>query len=206
MTVNSKRIIVFASGSGTNFINLFNNILNGDIVLLITNNSNCGALQFAKENQIEYKIINNFRYPDSDLRKKEYELVLNYHKPDLILLAGFMKKIPGNIIKIYKNKIMNIHPSLLPKYGGKGFYGYKVHEAVINAKEKTSGATVHFVDEKYDKGPIIMQSEIEVNLDDDVASLSKRVLLEEYKLYSRVVNLFCQDKIKIKNNLVIINE
>ena len=203
---NKKKIIVFASGSGTNFINLFNNICNGKIILLITNNSNCGALQFAKKNKIKFIVINKFRYPNDEARKKEYELVLNFHKPDLILLAGFMKIIPENIINIYQNKIMNIHPSLLPKYGGKGFYGHRVHEAVINSRDKESGATVHFVDAKYDKGPIIMQTKVQVKNNDDAISLSKRILEEEYKLYSKVVSLFCEDKIVVKNNSVIIYE
>jgi len=202
---NKKKIVVFASGSGTNFINIYKNIKNGIVVLLISNNSKCGAVEYARTNSIDYKIINKVRYPDA--LKKEYEIVLNYHKPDLILLAGFMKKIPLNVIKIYKNKIMNIHPSLLPKYGGKGFYGIKVHDAVLKSKDEITGATVHFVDSEYDRGPIIMQKEIHVDCKaDDALTLSKKVLEIEYYLYLKVVELFCNDKIYVDKNKVIINE
>ena len=113
---NKKKIVVFASGSGTNFININENIMNGRVVLLISNNSQCGAIDYAKKNGIDYQVINDSRYPKD--KNKEYEIVLNNYQPDLILLAGFMKKIPNNIIHLYKNKIMNIHPSLLPKFKG----------------------------------------------------------------------------------------
>ncbi|SVC05610.1 uncharacterized protein METZ01_LOCUS258464, partial [marine metagenome] len=122
---------------------------------MISNNPKCGAVLFAKNNRIDCKIINDFRYPILKNKNKEYELVLKYYKTNLILLAGYMKKIPKNIVKIYKHKIMNIHPALLPNYGGEGFYGMKVHDAVINANEKVSGATVHLVNNEYDKGSII---------------------------------------------------
>ena len=135
-----------------------------------------------------------------------YEKVLKAYDVDLILLAGFMKKIPSNIIKLYENKIMNIHPSLLPKYGGRGFYGIKVHEAIIANKEKITGATIHFVNEQYDKGLIILQKKISVTDNDDAISISKKVLKLEYKLYLKAVDLYCLDKIVIKNNMVKINE
>jgi formyltetrahydrofolate-dependent phosphoribosylglycinamide formyltransferase len=201
---NKKRIVVFASGSGTNFININENIANGRVVLLISNNPKCGAIDYAKKNDIDYKVINDFRYPKD--KNKEYETVLNDYEPDVILLAGFMKKIPNNIIQLYKNKIMNIHPSLLPKYGGQDYYGIKVHEAVIESKDSVTGVTIHFIDNEYDRGPIIMQAEVPVN-DSDVADiLSKRVLEMEYKLYLKVVELFCSNKIQIEKDKVIINE
>ena len=109
---NKKRIVAFASGSGTNFININENITNGKVVLLISNNPECGAIDYARKNGVDYQVINDFRYPKD--KNKEYETVLNDYQPDVILLAGFMKKIPNNIIQLYKNKIMNIHPSLLP--------------------------------------------------------------------------------------------
>ncbi|MBD23597.1 MAG: phosphoribosylglycinamide formyltransferase [Candidatus Marinimicrobia bacterium] len=195
-----KNIAVFASGTGSNFINIYNglknNSINGEIKLLISNNSNCGAVLFAIKNNIEYKIINDFRFPIE--KNKEYELVLNFYRIDLILLAGFMKKIPENIVRLYKNKILNIHPSLLPKYGGQGFYGMKVHEAVIDSKDKLSGATVHFVNEHYDKGAIVLQKSLNVLKSDTPESLSKRILKIEHSIYLEAVNLFCLDKIKIQ--------
>ena len=201
---NKKRIVVFASGSGTNFININENIINGRVVLLISNNPKCGAIDYAKKNSVDYQVINDFRYPKD--KNKEYETVLNDYQPDVILLAGFMKKIPNNIIQLYKNKIMNIHPSLLPKYGGQGYYGIKVHEAVIESKDSVTGVTIHFIDNEYDRGPIIMQAEVPVNDSDTANILSKKVLEMEYKLYLKVVELFCSNKIQIEKDRVIINE
>ena len=200
----NKRIVVFASGSGTNFINIYENINNGRVVLLISNNPKCGAVNYAIANNIDYKIINHFRYPDN--KDFEYEMILNKYTPDLILLAGFMKKIPNNIIQLYKNKIMNIHPSLLPSYGGKGYYGIKVHESVIDSGDKITGATIHFINNEYDRGPIIMQDKVCVRKSDNPMTLSKKVLEIEYKLYLKVIELFCDNKIQVDKNKVIINE
>ena len=202
--VSSKKIVVFASGSGTNFINIYQNVNNGNVVLLISNNPESGAVKYAIENNIDYKVINDFRYPG--IINIEYENTLKKYNPDLILLAGFMKKIPDNVIRLYENKIINIHPSLLPKYGGKGYYGIKVHESVINSKDKVTGATIHFINNEYDRGPIIMQKKVCVNDDDSPISLSKRVLKIEYDLYLKVVQLFCDNKIQVDKNKVIINE
>ena len=205
-----KRIVVFASGTGSNFKNIKKYIdkdqIQGKIVLLVSNNSQCGAIDFAKSNNIDYKIINNLRYEDEKNKNKEYELVLNSYKTDLILLAGFIKKIPKNIISIYKNKIMNIHPSLLPKYGGGGYFGMNVHRAVIKNREQITGVTIHFINEKYDKGPIIMQQHIKVNDSDTPETLSSRVLKIEHKIYPKAVRAFCLNKINIKNNQITINE
>tara|TARA_Y100000590_G_C15464230_1_gene917645 strand:+ start:269 stop:880 length:612 start_codon:yes stop_codon:yes gene_type:complete len=199
-----KNVVIFASGNGSNFVNIYKCInkgkINAKLVLLISNNPQCGAVIFAKKNGIDYKIINDYRYPIENNRNKQYELVLKYYKTDLILLAGFMKKIPQNIVKIYKNKILNIHPSLLPNYGGKGFYGMKVHNAVINANEKFSGATVHIVNDEYDKGSIIAQEKIKVSKSDTAEILAAKVLKIEHSIYPKAVRMFCLDKININNN------
>ena len=192
-----KNIVVFASGEGSNFIKIYNYTLNGNIrgkiVLLISNNAQCGAIKFAKEKNINYKVINIYRCNDNI--DSFYEKALKYYETDLILLAGFMKKIPINIIKLYNNKIMNIHPSLLPKYGGVGFYGMNVHNAVIASKDKFSGATVHFVNEEYDKGSIIIQEKVELSSCEDSVSLSTKVLDIEHKIYPEAVKLFCMNKL-----------
>ena len=201
----NKKLIVLASGSGTNFINIYNNINNGKVILLISNNPKCGAVEYAIKEKIDYKIINDFKYPIKKDRDEQYEFVLKHYKPNLILLAGFMKKIPNNVIQLYNNKIMNIHPSLLPKYGGKGFYGIKVHEAVIKSKDKITGVTIHFINHEYDRGPIIIQERVVVKDDDDPFVLSRRVLKKEYSLYLKAIKLFCADKIKIEGNKVVIN-
>ena len=188
-----KNIAVFASGSGTNFMNIYNNAKYADVVILISNNSKCGAIDFAIKNKIDFKIVNDSRFPKKI--DQMYESFLKTYDIDLILLAGFMKKIPSNIIKLYKNKIMNIHPSLLPEYGGKGFYGMKVHEAVIANKEKITGATIHFVNEEYDKGLIILQKKINIRTNDDAVSIAKKVLKLEYELYLEAVDLFAWIKL-----------
>ena len=197
-----KNIVIFASGNGSNFINIYKCLIEGlidvDIVLLISNNTKCGAVSFAKKNGINFKIINDYRYPILKKRNKEYELVLKYYKTDLILLAGFMKKIPQNIVDIYKNRIMNIHPSLLPKYGGEGFYGMKVHNAVVNANEEYSGATVHLVNNEYDKGPIIIQEKIKIHKSDTAEKLAEKILKIEHQIYPKAVKMFCLNKIIIK--------
>ena len=188
-----KNIVVFASGSGSNFKKIFNSIknheINGSLKMLISNNPNSGAVQFAKKNKINYKILNTYRCKKS--LNKQYEIVLKKCNVDLILLAGFMKKIPKNIVEIYKNKIMNIHPALLPKYGGKGFYGMHVHNAVINSGDIYSGATVHFVNEFYDDGDIIVQKKIKINLNETPESLAKKVLMIEHEIYPQAVKQFC---------------
>tara|TARA_B100002052_G_C15822227_1_gene571110 strand:- start:617 stop:1234 length:618 start_codon:yes stop_codon:yes gene_type:complete len=198
------KIAVFASGTGTNFINIYKNFKLAKISLLISNNPNSGAVEFARKNKIDFKIINEFRY--SENINDVYLNVLKEYHIDLILLAGFMKKIPNNLIKNYKNKIINVHPSLLPKYGGKGFYGMNVHQQVFKNKDKKTGATIHFVDSEYDKGPIILQKELDIVDNESVESISKRVLDIEYELYLKVLNLYFNNKIRIINNKVIVNE
>ena len=194
-----KKIVVFASGTGSNFIKIFHSIknkeINGSIEMLISNNPNSGAIKFAEKNNINYKILNIYRCGNS--LNKEYEIVLKKCNTDLILLAGFMKKIPKNIVKLYENKIMNIHPALLPKYGGKGFYGMKVHSAVIKSGDVYSGATVHYVNEFYDKGDVIIQKKIKIDLGDDAQSLAKKVLMIEHEIYPKAVKQFCNNQISV---------
>ena len=200
--VSSKRIVVFASGSGTNFINIYQNVNNGNVVLLISNNPESGAVKYAIENNIDYKVINDFRYPG--IINIEYENTLKKYNPDLILLAGFMKKIPDNVIRLYENKIINIHPSLLPKYGGKGCYGIKVHEFVINSKDKVTGATIHFINNEYDRGPIIMQKTVTVDKNDTEETLAKKILPLEHLIFPRALDLLTSHKLKIEKGKVII--
>ena len=204
MALKKKNIVVFASGSGTNFISIYNNIknqnINGEIVLLISDKTKCGAIDFAEKNNIEVCVIQNKTFID----KVDYDVFLlskiNSKNADLLILAGYLKMIPNNVILNYKQKILNIHPSLLPKYGGKGFYGMNVHRAVLDSKESTTGATVHFVDEVYDNGPIVAQKEIIIHKKDNIHDIAKKVLKLEHELYPYVVKAFCENKIKWDNN------
>ena len=206
--VKSKNIIVFVSGSGSNFKSIYKDIrhgkINGEIVLLISNNSSCKAVEFAKQNGIQVSIIKDEIISDIDKYESCLFEILESVEVDLIVLAGYLKMIPSNIILKYRNQIVNIHPSLLPKFGGKGFYGMNVHRSVIKAKEAFTGATVHFVDEVYDNGPIISQRKIEVLKDDNPESIARKVLAIEHTLLPYVVRKFCSEDITFKGEKPII--
>lgn len=182
---------MFASGSGTNFqaiIDAVNNgQVNGHIQGLITNKKGIQAIDRAQKNNIEHRHLS----PDDFSSDQEYVDTLlgqlQDWNTDLIALAGYMIKIPTQVIESYQNRILNIHPSLLPKYGGKGFYGMNVHRAVIENREKESGCTVHIVTEEYDKGPILGQRKVPVKKSDDPKTLAKRILKEEHKLFPEVI-------------------
>ena len=199
-----KKIAVFVSGGGSNFIAIHRQIIQGNIlgkiVMVFSNNPNCGAIKFAEENSIPIFIINATRYPNAHTRDEFLLETCLKAEIDLICLAGFMKMLPQNIVKQYEYRILNIHPGLLPEFGGKGFYGTRVHEAVINTGKRESGATVHFVDEIYDHGPIILQKKVEVMETDTPESLAARVLKLEHELFPEVVKAFCENKIIMENN------
>ncbi len=186
-----KNLVVFASGSGSNFQSIIDSITDGDlsaeITGLITNKELIQAIERARKAEIPVSVIEPSQF-DS---QKEYEdsllAILEQNKADLLILAGYLKKIPASVIHKFKNKILNIHPSLLPKHGGKGCYGIKVHESVLKSGDKESGCTVHIVTEEFDEGPILAQSRVPVFDDDTPETLGKRVLEEEHKLYPRVI-------------------
>jgi phosphoribosylglycinamide formyltransferase-1 len=202
----SLNICVFASGSGTNLHALIKasikGIIKSKIVLIISNNSNSGALKIAEKYKIPHLHLS------SKLFKSESELAdaillnLKKYKINFIVLAGYMKLLNSKIIKKFKNKIINIHPALLPSYGGKGMFGINVHTAVLNNKEKITGATVHLVNEVYDSGLIILQKKVKVMPSDTPEILQKRVLKTEHKILPQAVKLFELKKIYIRNNKV----
>lgn len=184
-------IVVFASGSGTNFQSIIDAVdegkINGRIRGLITNKSDIQAIERAHQHNIPHITIspgtfdNQSEYVDTLITR------LANWEADLIVLAGYMLKIPAAVIKNYEGKIINIHPSLLPKYGGKGFYGINVHQAVLENKEHESGCTVHIVTEEYDEGPILAQRKVPVYDTDDAEELAKRILKQEHKLLPEVI-------------------
>ena len=200
-----KKIAVFVSGGGSNFKAIHHQIqkreIPGEIVLVISNNPNCGAIEYANENSISHVIINETRYPNPHARDEFLIETCLKAEIDLICLAGYMKMLPPAFVKQYENKILNIHPGLLPEFGGKGFFGMRVHEAVINSGKRESGATVHFVDEIYDHGPIILQKKVEVLETDTAESLAARILKLEHELFPEVVKAFCENKIIMANNI-----
>lgn len=186
-----KNLVVFASGSGSNFQSIIDAVTNGNlnarITGLIANKYNIGAITKAEANDIPVRVLSDI---DFDLYS-DYENVLltqlRSWKADIVILAGYLRKIPGAVISEYEGKILNIHPSLLPKYGGKGFYGIKVHKAVIEAGDTESGCTIHIVSEEYDKGPILAQQKVSVLPNDTPEDLAARVLVQEHLLYPKII-------------------
>ena len=181
-----KKIAIFASGSGTNAENIikyFENKREVEVSSVFTNNPEAFVIERAKNFNIPVTVFNRKDFYDS---QRVLENLL-HKKIDYIVLAGFLWLIPGNILQHYNNKIVNIHPALLPKYGGKGMYGNKVHEAVIKNNEKESGITIHLVNENYDEGAIVFQARCEVKEGDTPEKLAQRVHQLEYEYYPKVI-------------------
>ena len=179
-------IAIFASGAGTNakkIIEYFVDSTTIKVALIVCNKQGAGVLGIAIANNIPYILIEKEKF----FRGNHYIDELKKHGIDFIILAGFLWKIPAKLIQAYQNKIINIHPALLPKYGGKGMYGQFVHEAVIKAEEKESGITIHFVDELYDHGKHILQVTCPIFPNDTSATLAQRIHQLEYEYYPKVI-------------------
>ncbi len=206
------RIGVLVSGGGTNLQAIIDalkagTITNASIEIVISNNPNAYALERAKNNGINAECIS----PKSFATREEFNDALinrlDECNLDLIVLAGCMVVLPAKLIEKYRNKIINIHPALIPSFCGKGFYGLHVHEEVLKRGVKLTGATVHFVDEGTDTGPIILQKAVEVKSDDTPEILQRRVMEEaEWKIMPEAINLIANGKVSIKDNKVIISE
>lgn len=202
------KIAVFASGRGSNLQAIIDAIesgklLNSKVVCVISNKKDAGALEIAKSNSISAYYIASENYSSREDFDSAIIDVLNFHSVNLILLAGYLKLLSPIIVQKYRNRILNIHPALLPKFGGKGMYGLNVHRAVIESGEKISGATVHLVDEEYDHGPIIIQESVELDPDETPESLQKKIQKIEHKIYPEAVKLFAEGKIKIQNEIIM---
>lgn len=206
------RIGVLVSGGGTNLQAIIDAlkagiITNASIEIVISNNPNAYALERAKNNGISAECISP---KDFETREEFNDALINRLDEcnlDLIVLAGCMVVLPAKLIEKYRNKIINIHPALIPAFCGKGFYGLHVHEEVLKRGVKLTGATVHFVDEGTDTGPIILQKAVEVKNDDTPEILQRRVMEEaEWKIMPEAINLIANGKVSIKDNKVIISE
>lgn len=192
---------VLISGGGTNLQAIIDETksggINGTVKLVISNKENAYGLERARLSKIKAVYET-----DED---KIIEL-LKENNIDLIVLAGYLKIITPKFVDEFRNKIINIHPSLIPSFCGKGYYGEKVHQGVIDYGAKVTGATVHFVDEGADTGAIIMQEVVNVEQDDDAKSLAKRVLEVEHRILKESIRLFCENKLSIQGRRVFINE
>jgi phosphoribosylglycinamide formyltransferase-1 len=205
-------IAVLVSGGGTNLQALIDaqsnsEITGGKIQLVISSRADAFALQRAQKAAISTAILIRKNFNTQEDYDNELLRILEENRIDLIVLAGFMTIISDNVINRYKNKIINIHPSLIPSFCGEGYYGLKVHEAVLKKGVKVTGATVHFVNEICDGGPIILQKAVDIFPNDTPESLQKRVMQQaEWKILPKAVDLYCSNKLKVENGKVVIKE
>lgn len=207
-----KNIVVLVSGGGTNLQALIDAeksgiIKNGKITCVISSNPDAYALERAAKNNIPTEVIRRRDYDEFIEYDKALTALLKSKNADLIVLAGFMTILGHEVISAFPNRIINIHPALIPSFCGEGFYGLRVHEAALNKGVKLSGATAHFVNEVCDGGPIIIQKSVEVKSGDTPEVLQKRIMEQaEWKILPQAVSLFCQDKIKVIDNIAIISD
>lgn len=202
-----KRIAVLVSGNGSNLERLIelsvSGFIDGEISLVISSNEKAFALERAKRHSIPSHVVHYGGRSGGDYSDAILQIVEDC-RIDLIVLAGFLKILSGNIIERFRNRIINLHPSLIPSFCGKGMYGEKVHRAVIESGVRITGATVHFVDGGTDTGPIILQESVPVFCDDSVESLSGRVAQVEHRLLPKAVSLFCENRLTVMGKQVLI--
>ena len=196
---------VFASGKGSNFQAIARAVQDGnldaEIKLLLTNNPEAGALAFARSRDIPAAVVNSRDFEDRDAFIEAMLSALKSHDIRWIALAGYMKKVPPEVIQAYPNRIFNIHPALLPSFGGKGMYGHHVHEAVLRQGCKVTGVTVHLVDQNYDRGPIVAQHCVPVQEGDTPEILAARVLKSEHRIYWQTLQLAAEGRIEVKDGV-----
>lgn len=195
------KIGVLISGGGTNLQAVIdgceNRSIAGEVKVVISNKEDAYGLERARKHNIK-----------AIYEKEEDKIIqiLKENEVELVILAGYLKIVSPKLVNEYRNKIINIHPSLIPAFCGKGYYGQKVHQGVIDYGAKVTGATVHFVDEGADTGPIIMQKVVEVKQDDDAKKLSARVLEVEHEILTKSISMFCENKLTVNGRRVYIND
>ncbi|MDE2889688.1 MAG: phosphoribosylglycinamide formyltransferase [Gemmatimonadota bacterium] len=197
---------VLASGGGTNLQAILNRAAAGRLPVrvgvVIGNNSRSGALARARRAGIPAIHLSGRTHPRPGSLDRAIAETLRTHGVELVVLAGYMKKLGPATLEMYRNRIVNIHPALLPAFGGKGMYGERVHEAVVRSGAQVSGATVHLVDEEYDTGPIVLQQKVRVTPDDTSKSLAGKVLAVEHELYAEAIRLFAEGRIRVDGRKV----
>lgn len=206
------KLAVIVSGGGTNLQALIDKIEQGklpdvSIELVISNRADAYALERARQHGINTELLLKKNYDSAEAFEAAFLAMLKQYHTDLLVLAGCLMIIPESVVKSYKNRIINIHPSLIPSFCGNGFYGLKVHEEALKRGVKITGATVHFVDEGTDTGPIILQKAVRVEADDTPELLQKRVMEEaEWEILPQAVELIAQNKLIIVDNIVRIKQ
>lgn len=207
-----KKIVVLTSGGGTNLQAIIDaqnsgTIKNGRVTCVIASKPDAYALERARANGIKATVVNRKEYSDRVQYSKAILEVLQEEQADLIVYAGFMIILDEMVSKAYPNKMMNVHPALIPSFCGKGFYGLHVHEAVLESGVKLTGATVHFANEICDGGPIILQKSVEIQNDDTPETLQKRVMEQaEWVILPKAIELFCDGKIVVVENKTIVQQ
>jgi formyltetrahydrofolate-dependent phosphoribosylglycinamide formyltransferase len=196
-----SRIAVLASGGGSNLQAIIDHLdqlgprRGGDVVLVASNRSDAGALERAARREIPVAVLASAKEPEG----AHLDGLLVEHQVDLIVLAGYLKLVPRDVVAKYHGRIVNVHPALLPAFGGPGMYGQRVHHAVIESGARVTGVTAHFVDEQYDRGRIIAQWPVPVFGSDDAGTLAARVLRVEHLLYPRVVDAVAAGRMTLEN-------
>ncbi len=204
------RVVVMVSGGGTNLQAIIDAVENGtvtntELVGVISNNQNAYALERAKKHGIPAQCVSPKDFESREIFNAQLLETVNAYKPDLIVLAGFLVVIPPEMIAAYKNRIINIHPSLIPAFCGTGYYGLKVHEAALARGVKVVGATVHLVDEGTDTGPILLQKAVDVEMGDTPEVLQRRVMEQaEWKILPQAIDLIANGKVAVVNGKVLI--
>ena len=197
---------VFASGRGSNFQAILDaidqGILPARVSVLLSNKSDAGAFEIARAHSIPSVHLGQKQFADETLYAAAMLRVLKVYNVELIALAGYLKKIPTLVVREFQNRILNIHPALLPSFGGQGMYGHHVHEAVLASGAKLSGATVHLVDEEYDRGPIVLQKTVPVEEHDTPETLAARVLKVEHEIYPLALKAFAENRLTIQGRSV----
>ena len=206
------KIAVLVSGGGTNLQAIIDKIAEGvitntEIAVVISNNKNAYALERAKQAGIEAVCVSPKDYENREQFNQEFLKTLDSYQVDLVVLAGFLVVIPPAMIQKYENRIINIHPSLIPSCCGTGYYGLKVHEGALARGVKVTGATVHFVDEGTDTGPIILQKAVEVQNGDTPEILQRRVMEQaEWEILPRAIHLIANGKVTVKDKKAVVEE
>ena len=206
------KIAVLVSGGGTNLQAIIDKIAEGmitntEIAVVISNNKNAYALERAKQAGIEAVCVSPKDYENREQFNQEFLKTLDSYQVDLVVLAGFLVVIPPAMIQKYENRIINIHPSLIPSFCGTGYYGLKVHEGALARGVKVTGATVHFVDEGTDTGPIILQKAVEVQNGDTPQILQRRVMEQaEWEILPRAIHLIANGKVTVKDKKAVVEE
>lgn len=206
------KIAVLVSGGGTNLQAIIDKIAEGvitntEIAVVISNNKNAYALERAKQAGIEAVCVSPKDYENREQFNQEFLKTLDSYQVDLVVLAGFLVVIPPAMIQKYENRIINIHPSLIPSFCGTGYYGLKVHEGALARGVKVTGATVHFVDEGTDTGPIILQKAVEVQNGDTPETLQRRVMEQaEWEILPRAIHLIANGKVTVKDKKAVVEE